>query len=653
MKLRQMILLFVAILALVGVLAACGGNDGESVMDATTPPEQTSTPAATPTATAVPVSLVVCLGEAPNTLNPYGSPNAAAQEILQALYDGPIDQLGYQYQPVLVDSLPSFESGTVQIQPVTVQTADTVLDNNGNPVVLEYGMTVRPAGCYSDECAQEFVGDPIVMDQLVVQFSLLQGITWADGTPLTAADSVYGFNLNTDAASPASKYKVSRTAAYEAVDDITVRWMGLPGYMDPDYQNDFWLPVPQHLWGSLPAAELFSGAFSTDFILGYGPFNLVEVGADSFTLQHNPAYFRAAEGLPSVDNLIFRVVGQDAQTNLDMLATGECDVLDPTAVAGIETGEIDALVGEGGAVASWANADGWTLLNFGVVPQSYDDGYNYWAGDRPDFFGDARTRQAIAMCLDREAILQLLLRGHSPVMDTYLPPDHPLFNPNIATYSKEDDLNNTAAMELLVEVGWQSNAEAVLRASGVEGVPDGQSFSVELLYADYPLNAEIVQMIVDQLAACQIEVTPVAMSEDELFVSGEGTPLFGRNFDMAFFAWQSSVNPACQLWTSEGIPGEDEEIFPYKWGGWNLTGWSNDAYDAACSAARGRAPGMEGYAENHALAQQILAEEVPIIPFYTYQQTALARADICGLQLDATGGLLWNIENMTYGANCP
>lgn len=652
MKPRQLLLLFTVLIALTGLLTACGGS-GDGAMNATSAPQETATPGPTPTATAVPVSMVICLGEAPNTLNPYGSPNTAAQEILQALYDGPVDQLGYQYLPVLTTSLPSFEDGTAQVQPVTVQTGDSVVDNDGNLVTLDYGMTIRPSGCFSGECAETFTGEPIAMNQMVVQFSLRQDITWADGTPLTAADSVYGFNLNAAPETPASKYKVNRTATYEALDNATLRWTGIPGYIDPDYQANLWQPAPQHLWESLAIADLFVTGFSPDLAVGYGPFNLVEVSTDSFTFQRNPAYFRAAEGLPTVDNLVFRVVGQDPQTNLDMLATGECDVLDPSAVTAVEIAEIHKIAGEGQAFASWANGDGWTLLNFGVTPQSYDDGYNFWAGDRPNFFGDARTRQAIAMCLDREAILQMVSSGQFPVMDTYLPPDHPLINPEIATYGKEDDPNNTAAIALLEEVGWQSNTNGLLKASGIEGVRDGEEFSVDLLYIDHPQNAEIVQMIVNQLAACQIQVEPVSMTAEELVATGENTPVFGRNFDLAFFAWQSSANPACHLFLSEAIPGEDEDIFPYKWGGWNASGWGSEAYDAACSTAQGTAPGMDGYTQNQALAQQILAEEVPVIPFFTYQQAALARPDICGLQLDATGGLLWGIESITYGADCP
>ncbi len=649
MKFRQMIYIFAAVMVFALLLAACGSGEGNSVMDATDIPEETATPGPTPTATAIPVSLVVCMGEAPNTLNPYGAPNSAAQEILQALYDGPIDQLGFQYQPVLVESLPSFEDQTVQIKPITVETGNTIVDNQGNLVNLDYGMTIRPAGCYSEECAQSFDGELLEMDQMVVQFSMRQGVTWADGTPLTAADSVYAFNLNGVEDTPASKFKVNRTAAYEAVDETTVRWTGLPGFIDPDYQDNFWTPAPQHLWGSLDAASLFSAGLSAELAVGYGPFNLSEVGADSFTLTRNPAYFRAAEGLPRVDNLVFRVVGQDPQTNLDMLATGECDVLDPSAVAGVGVAEVLSLTAEGQVFASWSDDNGWTLLNFGVSPQSYDDGYNFWAGDRPNFFGDARTRQAVALCIDRQAILDEITLGVAPVMDTYLPADHPLVNPDLPLYRQDTE----TALALLDEAGWKLNDEGLLQASGIEGVRDTERFEIEILYAEHPQNARVVEMISDQLAACGITAQPVGMTVEELFATGETAPVFGRNFDLAYFAWQSSANPPCNLFLSEAIPGEDEEKFPYKWGGWNATGWSNEAYDAACIAARGSAPGMQRYSENQALAQQILAEEVPVIPFFTYQHAALARTDICGLQMDATGGMLWNVENIAYGASCP
>lgn len=651
MKIRQAVIIWMFIFVLSVLAVGCGGSDngGVNVIDATSTPDFTATPGPTPTPTPVPVSLVVCLGDTPNTLYPYGNPNAAARLVLQALYDGPVDQLGYRYQPVLMESLPDIAAGTAELQAVEVGEGDTVLDNQGNVITLDYGDFVRPSGCLSGECAEPFDGEPIEMDQLVAQFSLRAGLTWSDGAPLTVADSVFGFALNGDPDTPAGKYRVERTQSYEALDAQTVRWTGVPGFIDPDYQSNFWFPAPQHLWGEFSAAELVTSPESTQIPVGFGPFVITEAGSDRYDLRRNPAYFRAPEGLPRVDRLVFRVVGQDPQTNLDMLRSGECDLLDPGAAAGIGVAQVLASMADGELFSSWANDDGWTLLNFGVSPQSYDDGYSFWAGDRPDFFGDVLTRQAVAMCIDREAITEEITLGVASVMDTYLPPDHALFNEDVATYARDLD----AASDLLEEAGWVLNGEGKRVASGIEGVRENEEFSIEILYAEHPQNTRVVELVSEQLAECGITAQPIALSVEELFTTGEDAPVFGRNFDLAYFAWQASPNPPCHLFLSEAIPGEDEERFPYKWGGWNATGWSNENYDAACRAARGSAPGMEVFTDNQALAQEIMADQLPVIPFFTFQHAALARPDICGMQLDPTGGMLWNIEQITYGENCP
>jgi len=213
--------------------------------------------------------------------------------------------------------------------------------------------------------------------------------------------------------------------------------------------------------------------------------------------------------------------------------------------------------------------------------------------------------------------------------------------------------DQNAASDLLEEVGWVLNGDGQRVASEIAGINNGTTFSFDLLYPGYPENARVVEMVSSQLAECGIEATPVAMTDEELFATGPDAPIFGRNFDMAYFAWQASEQPPCQLFLGEAIPGADESVFPYKWGGWNPTGWRNAAYDTACQAARGSAPGLEDYAANHALAQQILSEELPVIPMYTYQHAALARPEVCGLQLDPTADLLWNIEEIGIGETCP
>jgi peptide/nickel transport system substrate-binding protein len=648
MKLRPVFVILAFAVLLATLLAGCGNGENATVINQPNVSDQSDPEEPAPTPTPVPVSLVVCLGEAPNTLYPYGSPNQTARMILQAIYDGPVDHRGYEFQPVILDGLPDIAAGTAVFQTAQVEIGDLVVDNQGNVAELELGTFIRPAGCIDGDCAVPFEGEPIEMDQMAALFSIRPGVAWSDGMPVTVDDSVYGFELNADPSTVASTYKLSRTLSYEAVDGGTVQWTGIPGFIDPNYQQNFWMPAPRHAWGNIPAAELPADERSTGMPLGYGPFVITDVRADTYTLTQNHYYFRTGEGLPRVDQLVYRVVGQDPEVNLDMLRTGECDLLDTTAAAGISAREVATLVEEGTLTASFANHNGWTLLNFGIVPQSYDDEYSVWAGDRPDFFGDVRVRQAVAMCLDREAIVAEASQGFAPVMDSYIPPDHALFNQDVTVYRQDLE----GAGDLLDEVGWVLNTEGLRVASEIPGINNGTLFSFELLYPSYDENTRVVEMVSEQLAACGIEAIPTAMGDEELFGTGEYAPIFGRNFEMAFFAWQSAVEPPCQLFLGEAIPGPDEEIFPYKWGGWNPTGWQNEAYDAACEAARGSVPGMEEYGANHALVQQILSDELPIIPMYSYQYAALARPDLCGLELDPTAGLLWNIEEIGYGESC-
>ena len=80
------------------------------------------------------------------------------------------------------------------------------------------------------------------MDQLVVTFTMLQKLMWSDGAPLTSSDSIYSFGLAKNEATPGSKFLIDRTATYEAADDQTLQWWGIPGFIDPDYYTNFWMP---------------------------------------------------------------------------------------------------------------------------------------------------------------------------------------------------------------------------------------------------------------------------------------------------------------------------------------------------------------------------------------------------------------------------
>ena len=185
------------------ILAACGPKPTEALP---VPDALTGTP--TPPTTPEPDSrsLTVCLGDEPSTLYLYGNLNAAARSVLSAVYDGPMDVAGYEHEAVILDKVPNLEDGDAQVNPVSVHEGDTVVDSNGDVVTLSAGTRIRPEGCRSDSCAVNYDGSSVIeMDQMVVTFTMLEDLTWSDGEPLTADDSVYSYELASNASTPTLK----------------------------------------------------------------------------------------------------------------------------------------------------------------------------------------------------------------------------------------------------------------------------------------------------------------------------------------------------------------------------------------------------------------------------------------------------------------
>ena len=324
----RFIWLTVVVIALLFGLAACQ----PPVTETPPVPEATQTPIVvsdTPEAQAR--SLTICLGAEPNTLYPLGEPNGAAKGVLAAIYDGPIDSNSYGYQPVILKKLPSIADGDAVLAPVDVSKGTLVLDVNANVVALDKDIQVFPSGCANSSCAIKYDGvSTLQMDQLAVTFTLLPGLAWSDGSALTAVDSVYAFEINRDWTTTASKYLTDRTQIYEAVDDLSVQWWGIPGFIDPAYSTNFWPPLPEHIWASIPAADLPTAELSSRTPLGWGAYVVDEwVSGDHIRLSRNPLYFRAVDGLPHIDSLTYRFAA-DANEALTMLVAGECDLIDPT-----------------------------------------------------------------------------------------------------------------------------------------------------------------------------------------------------------------------------------------------------------------------------------------------------------------------------------
>ncbi len=431
----------------------------------------TATP--TPTETPPPTTLTVCQVGEPETLYPYGG-SYTARNVLAAIYDGPIDTRTYGFQPVILEKLPSLEDGDAYFRTVVVQAGDRVVDVTGEVVSLQQGVRVFPNHTCMDaanpECVVTFDGTtPIEMEQMVVSWELKEGVLWSDGQPVTADDSVYSYQVACHPDTSSSKYLCDRTASYMAAGERTAVWTGVPGYVDDLYVLNFFSPLPRHLWEKewrLAPADLVNRPESARQPIGWGPFRIVEwVQGDHIALERNPHYFRAGEGLPRVDRLVFRFVASPEEV-LAMLLAGKCDI----GILGETTdpllGVLKAAQMEGLLQLVHTTAPLWEHLEFGINPVPL---YK-----RPDFFEDVRVRQAFAYCIDRQALVDEITLGLGRVADAYVPPEHPLFaSDRIARWAYDPPVGRG----LLAEAGWaDANGDGILEAQSVPGIRAGRPF---------------------------------------------------------------------------------------------------------------------------------------------------------------------------------
>ncbi len=634
-------------------LIACNQVNSSSFPPPSPVADRTVSPSAPPLlpheATATPTDkparlLTICLVNEPRSLFLYDAVSSSEKSVLDAIYAGPIDVTDFAPSPVILEKIPSLADGDALLQQAAVKPGDLIVDAVGHLSSLQDGVVYKPSGCTLQACAKIYAGsDPVQMDQLVVRFKLRAGLQWSDGAPLTAADSVYSFEVARSLYPAALPEQVSRTSSYLAKDDLTVEWTGVPGFMDGKYQARFFSPLPQHAWATIPVKDLPAQEASSKKPIGWGAYVIDEwVPNDHISLHANPLYFRAAEGLPYFDDLVFRFVADNAEA-LSAVLAGECDLVDQAAGLESQTAGLLALRDEGKISLAFQPATAWDLLEFDVSPLS---------GDRPAFFASKDVRQAVALCIDRQALVDTLSGGQMQVADLYLPAEHPLYNTDAKHYAYDPQ----AGSDLLKAAGWLDSGgdpATPRHARGVTGIADGTAFTIQYLTSDDAEHQSAARLIQANLAKCGIQANLDFQPAQQYLAAGPDGPVFGRAFDLAQLAWATTLEPPCSLYLTNEIPGPYPDN-PIGWGGVNASGYSNPAYDQACLDAIYSLPDLPQYKQQHAEAQAIFAADLPALPLYWHYRLVVGRPDLCGIPQQAfTENVLSGLELINYGAGCP
>ncbi len=237
-----------------------------------------------------------------------------------------------------------------------------------------------------------------VVDDVTVDVTLREGMSWHDGEPVTAADVAFTFDYY--AASEYSYFDsyLAPVASVEATGDLTVRFNLTEPSAPFSTITLSQIPIlPQHIWAEIDTP----GDLTPDEIptVGSGPFVFDRYDRGEFmSLTTNPDHFHA-ENI-AVDGVEF-IIYADAEGVFTALQTGQIDM---TAWR-MEPGQIPL-------------AEGNDALTVVSVP---DFGYFHMTfNTRRPPFDDRAARRALTMAMDRERMVNVLLDGRGEVGTTVI-----------------------------------------------------------------------------------------------------------------------------------------------------------------------------------------------------------------------------------------
>ena len=463
---------------------------------------------------------------------------------------------------------------TATINPVTVadQGGLDMLAQTGEYLCLSgQGLTLQPV--LATSWTPNATAD-------VWTFKIRQGVKFQNGAPLTAADVVYTYKLQTDPAGKSnalSAFKgVLTPDGVTQVDDQTVQFKlaapngNFPYLTSSDNYNMIIIP------------NNYSPAQWQSTFVGTGPFKLgsytPKVGA-SFT--RNESYW-GTKALPSQTQFTFY---DTPAASVLALTGGTIDVLGQFAVSGGEA----LLSGSYNVIKLKTSAHRELSMRTDQAP-----------------FTDPRVRQAIALTLNRPDIITALWKGFADLGNDS--PFAPVF-PSTSTSVPQRTQNIAMAKSLL----------------SAAGHPSG--FSTKLITEEFLEIPQYAQIVVQAAAAIGVKINLTVESSTQYY----GQATFGNS------DWLDATMSLVD-YGHRSVPN----VFltaPLQTGGtWNAAHFANSSYDKLVTQYIA-ATDVSTQKTIAGQIQQLLLTETPIIFAYFYNYLTATAMGITGVYPTAIGHL--------------
>jgi peptide/nickel transport system substrate-binding protein len=421
-------------------------------------------------------------------------------------------------------------------------------------------------------------------DGLTYTFKIRPGVKFHDGTPLEATAAAFSFLRQLDKHHPA--HLPGATFAY---------WSAMYSMVDAINTPDpgtlvFKLKAPHAPFlaslAIFPAFLISPKFLDQQHVIGTGPFRFAHwTPNETITLDANPDYWG---GRPVLDRLIYKVV-PDSATRLIQLQTGQIqtmDGLDPNDLPVIQRDPaLRLLTGPGLNVAYLAfNCDKIT---------------------------DVNLRRAIASAINKADLVNAVYRGASTVAKNPLPPFLPGHNDQIPISATPPATFTPPARPLRLEV--MANPRP---------------------YLPNPLRAAEMIKADCAKAGIPIEIVPNEWGS-HLSRTSHG------DHELALLGWVGDI--------------ADSDNFLYVLldpdtatlgSALNICFWKNADYHRLMLAARAELDPVKR-AAIYRQAQQIIADEVPMVPLAHAQNLAAYRSQVTGLRFEINGDIFFREVTLT------
>lgn len=438
---------------------------------------------------------------------------------------------------------------------------------------------------------------------VAVTFRIREGMSWADGVPVTVDDVILAWEVGKHPKSGVTEQEsYRRILEIRRVDDRTFTLIN--DRVEYRYNLLALTALPAHIEREVFEADPERYKNETRYVtapttpgLYNGPYRITSLTAGTALALERNAHWPATK--PAFDRIIIRAIGNTAALE-----------------ANLRSGGIDYIAGELGLSIDQATALERRMKSRyrfsyrpGLIYEHIDVNLDHPA------LKDVRVRQALLFGANREAVSQALFGGRQPVADASVAPNDPAVSNSVPKYPYE--LKRAAA--LLNEAGWPLDAKGQRRNSA------GDLLSFDFMTTAGNRLRELAQQALQSDWAKLGIVVNIRNQPARVFF---GETVTKRKFNgLAMYAWLSAPeNPPRSSLHSSMIPTADNA-----WSGQNYPGYNNPEMDALLDQIEVELDAEKRYAL-WARLQHIYATDLPALPFYFRAQPFVIPLWLTGIE---------------------